>query len=267
MEQPPWTTPSLASPALDRKRLWEDRPPENCQLLVYTAPPEPHPGVPSMPNQTLAPNKQLFTLGSRFGSAWQYISHFWHRIRGLTQGQSSSKNWGMCPHVRVAVRGEESTWCGATGHVPSQAAPAIQWRCAIQGGVLRALHGAHVQQAHFSAATLIASPAGPLLSSDMLGAFPGWLAAAQWRPGQGGGGVGPTHQQQGGHHPSLHICSGLAHRQQGGHQPGAKSGERWGPEPLYKVSTMSADGRCLLLRMRKVTTMFADSQGLSPHAF
>eukprot|EP00967_Tisochrysis_lutea_P011245 scaffold12726_cov20-Tisochrysis_lutea.AAC.2 len=121
--------------------------------------------------------------------------------------------------------------------------------------------------AHFSAATLIASPAGPLLSSDMLGAFPGWLAAAQWRPGQGGGGVGPTHQQQGGHHPSLHICSGLAHRQQGGHQPGAKSGERWGPEPLYKVSTMSADGRCLLLRMRKVTTMFADSQGLSPHAF
>eukprot|EP00967_Tisochrysis_lutea_P100197 scaffold149258_cov21-Tisochrysis_lutea.AAC.1 len=31
---------------------------EKCKFWVHCAIPEPHPGVPSMPNQTIAPNKQ-----------------------------------------------------------------------------------------------------------------------------------------------------------------------------------------------------------------
>eukprot|EP00983_Pelagomonas_calceolata_P059035 1145757-Pelagomonas_calceolata.AAC.3 len=70
---------------------------------VYRAPPESHPCVPSMPNQTLAPNKQLLLPRSRYGCALHYIAHSWHRIGGPTFSTLSKRTSKGLAVIAVAT--------------------------------------------------------------------------------------------------------------------------------------------------------------------
>eukprot|EP00967_Tisochrysis_lutea_P025861 scaffold29847_cov14-Tisochrysis_lutea.AAC.1 len=80
---------------------------EKCKCLVHRDPPEPHSGVPSMPNQTLSPNKQIITLWSGFESVW-LLSPLFGLGCGACQGDSAwcifaeGINWPMLPDMLFA---------------------------------------------------------------------------------------------------------------------------------------------------------------------